>query len=45
MIIEKTFPEKYGFNNSSNIIYNNDIHDFFNKLNYSINMKDENFLI
>ena len=44
MLIEKTFAEKYGFNNSNSIIYNNDdIHDFFNKLNYSINMKDEEY--
>lgn len=42
MLIEKTFAEKYGFNNSNSIIYNND-DDFFNKLNYSINMKDEEY--
>ena len=42
MIIEKNFAQIYKFNNSNSIIYEtND--DFFDKLNYSINMKNEEY--
>lgn len=44
IIIEKIFAEKYGFNNSNSIIYNNSMQDFFNKLNYSIYMKNDEYL-
>ena len=43
MIIQKNFAEKYEFNNSNSIIYNNN-DDFFNKLNYSINMKNDEYI-
>ena len=43
IIIQKIFAEKYGFNNSNSIIYeNND--EFFNNLNYSINMKNDEYI-
>lgn len=43
MLIEKTFAEKYGFNNLNSLIYNTD-QEFFNKLNYSIHMKNKEYL-
>ena len=43
MIVEKKFAEKYGFNNLNSIIYNTE-QEFFNKLNYSIHMKNKEYL-
>ena len=43
IIIQKIFAEKYEFNNSNSIIYDNN-QDFFNKLNYSINMKNDEYI-
>ena len=43
MIIEKKFAEKYKFNNSNSVIYETN-EEFFDKLNYSINMKNEEYI-
>ena len=42
MIIEKIFAEKYGFDNKNSVIYFSE-KNFYNKLNDSINMKNEEY--
>ena len=42
MIIEKTFAKFYNFNNNNSIIYNKN-EDFYNKLNYAINLNENEY--